>query len=135
MLVKPEFQKFSAFPQVDLAEYMGNRGFFAFSSGTRLGVSGQNLTGQLGDYFGTPEGVLVTSVEDGTPARTAGLKAGDVITRINGEAVRNLTDLRRIVGNASGETRITIFRDRKEQTITMKLEDERVVTTRRRIVR
>jgi serine protease Do len=134
MLLQPRALS-STFPQLDLSDYVGNRGFVAFSSGTRLGVSGQNLTGQLGDYFGTPEGVLLTSVEEGTPARTAGLKAGDVITRINGEAVRNLADLRRLAGNASGETRITIFRDRKEQTITMKLEDERVVTARRRIVR
>ena len=134
MLLQPQALS-STFPQLDLSDYVGNRGFFAFSSGTRLGVSGQNLTGQLGDYFGTPEGVLLTSVEEGTPARTAGLKAGDVITRINGEAVRNLADLRRIAGSARGETRITIFRDRKEQTITMKLEDERVVTARRRIVR
>ena len=135
LLVQPRTYSYT-FPQLDAADLLGNRGFFTYGSGgTRLGVSGQNLTGQLGDYFGTPEGVLVTSVDDGTPARTAGLKAGDVITRINGETVRNLTDLRRLMGSASGETRVTIFRDRKEQTITLKIEDERVLTTRRRIVR
>jgi serine protease Do len=137
-LLKPGVERFSySFPQLNSSDFFTNQGTYTFSFGnrTRLGVSGQNLSGQLGDYFGTPEGVLVTSVDDGTPARTAGLKAGDVITRINGETVRNLTDLRRLMGSASGETKVTIFRDRKEQTISLKIEDERVVTTRRRIVR
>ena len=137
-LLQPGIQRFSySIPQLNSSDFLTNQGTYTFSPGsrTRLGVSGQNLSGQLGDYFGTPEGVLVTSVDDGTPARTAGLKAGDVITRINGETVRNLIDLRRLVGSATGETRITIFRDRKEQTITLKIEDERVLATRRRIVR
>ncbi len=134
-LVRPSAETYSF--SSDFPANFANRSFFTygFSDRTRLGVSGQNLTGQLGDYFGTPEGVLVTSVDDGTPARTAGLKAGDVITRINGETVRNLTDLQRLVRSATGETSVTIFRDRKEETITLKIEDERVLTTRRRIVR
>ena len=46
----------------------------------RLGVGIQELTPQLAEYFGTKDGVLVTSVEPETPAAKAGLKAGDVIT-------------------------------------------------------
>lgn len=97
----------------------------------RLGVGVQDLTGQLGEYFGTPDGVLVTAVDEGTPARTAGIKAGDVITKINGEAVRDSNDLRRRLADASGEMRVTLVRDRKEQTITVKIEDERVVSRER----
>ena len=43
-----------------------------------LGVEVMPLNDQLGDYFGTRMGVLVTQVTDGTPARAAGIKAGDV---------------------------------------------------------
>ncbi len=52
----------------------------------RLGVGIEELTPQLAEYFGTKDGVLVTSVEPDTPAAKAGLKAGDVITSVNGKA-------------------------------------------------
>ncbi|MFH1336865.1 MAG: PDZ domain-containing protein, partial [Candidatus Zixiibacteriota bacterium] len=54
---------------------------FKFVSGSRIGVKVQELTEQLGDYFGATdgEGVLITEVEEDMPARKAGLKAGDVI--------------------------------------------------------
>jgi serine protease Do len=88
----------------------------------RLGVEVQELTGQLGDFFGTKDGVLVTSVLDGTPAKTAGLKAGDVITRINGRAVLSADDLRRRITGVAGDVTITFYRDRKEQAATVKLD-------------
>jgi S1-C subfamily serine protease len=89
----------------------------------RLGVGVQNLTEQLGEYFGTSQGALVTAVDEGTPAKTAGLKAGDVITKINGETVRDEADLRRKLGGAKGETTITVMRERKELTLKAKIED------------
>ena len=89
----------------------------------RLGVGVQNLTEQLGEYFGTSQGALVTAVDDGTPAKAAGLKAGDVITKINGETVSDQVDLRRKLGAAKGETTITVMRDRKELTLKAKIED------------
>jgi len=88
----------------------------------RLGVDVQELTGQLGDYFGTKDGVLVTSVEEGTPAKTAGIKAGDVITKFNNRPVLGVDDLRRRVTGVTGEVPITIIRDKKEQTVTAKLD-------------
>lgn len=88
----------------------------------RLGVDVQELTGQLGDYFGTKEGVLITSVADGTPAKSAGLKAGDVITKFNGRTVLNPEDLRRRVTGASGDVTIAFMRDRKELAVTIKLD-------------
>jgi S1-C subfamily serine protease len=99
----------------------------------RLGVGIQDLTDQLGEYFGAPEGVLVTSVDEDSPASAAGLRAGDVITRINGEAVRTTSDLRRRLNAASGETTITIVRDKREQTVTTTLESGRI--RERRIIR
>jgi len=80
----------------------------------RLGVGVQEMTDQLAEYFGAGEGVLVTSVEDETPAKAAGLQAGDVITRIDGEPVRTSSELRRRLDRASGEITITLIRDRKE---------------------
>jgi serine protease Do len=61
-----------------------------------LGIDAEDLSGQLGNYFGAPdgEGILVREVMPGTPAEKAGLKAGDVILRVDGERVRNAEDLR-----------------------------------------
>src|SRR5580765_551860 len=95
---------------------------FSDRSNRLLGVEVQELTGQLGDYFGTKDGVLVTSVDDGTPAKTAGMKAGDVITKVNGRAVLNPDDLRRRITAAAGDVTITFVRDRKEQALTVKLD-------------
>jgi serine protease Do len=100
----------------------------------RLGVGVQDLTDQLGEYFGTPAGVLVTSVDDDTPASAAGLRAGDVITKIDDRPVRSANDLRRQLSDASGETTITLVRDKREQTVTATL-DARDVGPGRRIIR
>src|SRR6266850_2524088 len=66
----------------------GENGFmFAFGN-RRIGVSTQPLTRQLADYFGVQDGgLLITSVNDNSPAAKAGLKAGDVITAVDGEKV------------------------------------------------
>lgn len=88
--------------------------YSAFAGTTALGVRVQEVSGQLGEYFGASNGLLVTDVEDGTPAKTAGLKAGDVITKVNGNAVTGIADLR---GRLTGDVTLTIVRDKKEQTI------------------
>ena len=92
-------------------------------SGRRLGVNIEELTSQLADYFGAKDGVLVTSVTEGSPASRAGLKAGDVITSINGSQVSNREDLVRELRNATSEdVQIGIVRDKKESSVTAKVE-------------
>jgi serine protease Do len=106
------------------AERFGTSGsgndFFG-NSPRRLGVEVQELTGQLGDYFGTKEGVLVTTVDENTPAKTAGLKPGDVITKVNNRPVTSADELRRRITGAEGDVTITFYRDRKEMAMTVKL--------------
>jgi len=83
----------------------------------------------LREYFGVKDGVLVRSVRNDTPAAKAGLKAGDVITAINGRHVGNPSDLAEALGRVDegGEISIDISRDHKTQTLKGKLEprDER----------
>ena len=61
-----------------------------------LGISAEDLTGQLGSYFGAPNnsGILIREVRTGTPAEKAGLKAGDVIVKVDGKPVASLSELR-----------------------------------------
>ncbi len=122
----PEFRSTERFvapklnPRIEMPKIDPPSGFFR-----RYGWSGvtvQDLTGQLGDYFGTREGVLVTSVEDSSAAKTLGLKAGDVITRINDYAIGSSADWWRRMPATPGDVTITIMRDRKELTLKGKIE-------------
>ena len=86
----------------------------------RIGVSTQNLTPQLAEYFGVKEGVLVTSVSDNSPAAKAGLKAGDIITTIDGEKVSSPGELSRGIGKKeTGDVTLTVVRDRNTRTVTV----------------
>ena len=96
------------------------------ASGRRLGVTVQELTDQLSSYFGAREGVLVTSVTDSTPASRAGLKAGDVITSVDGQHVHSREDLVRGLRDASSDQiEIGIVREKKETKVTATLEQPR----------
>jgi serine protease Do len=93
--------------------------WFAFENRRgRLGVRIQDLTPQLAEYFGTTDGVLVSSVDEHSPAAKAGLKAGDVITSVNGKAVQGGQALVEAVQavDAGGELTIGYVRDRKSAT-------------------
>ena len=90
---------------------------------SRLGVSLSELTEQLSEHFGVKDGVLVTEVASGSPARDAGVKAGDVITSINGQAVSASSDIRRYVSEtAGGELTIGVMREKKELSLKAKIE-------------
>ena len=112
-------------------------GEFVFDGGTngRLGASIENLTDQLRTFFGVKNGVLVRSVREGSPAASAGLKAGDVITTVNGHTVDEPSDvsseMRRL--GSGGEFTLDVTRDRKAQTLKGKVE-ARTNTTRTRTV-
>jgi serine protease Do len=93
---------------------------FAFGNHRRIGVSTMQLTKQLADYFGIGDGqgVLVTSVSDDSPAAKAGLKAGDVITAIDGEKVEGAGDLARGINKKKdGEVTLTVIRNKSQRTI------------------
>ena len=67
--------------------------------GAWLGVEIQDVSEQLGQYFKVKDGqgVMVTSVIDDSPAEKAGLKAGDVIVKIDGEATAGSADLKQAI--------------------------------------
>lgn len=77
---------------------------------------------QLADYFGIHDGqgLLVKRVDDHSPASAAGLRAGDVITKVNGRTMAT-TSLwfRTIHANKGKPVQLTVIRDRKENEVTM----------------
>ena len=90
----------------------------------RLGIKIQALDGQLGEYFGTSTGVLVNSVDADSPAAKAGLKAGDVVTAVNGKSVTEPSQLIEAVGAVADGGTLTLgfTRDKKAQSVTATLE-------------
>jgi serine protease Do len=95
---------------------------FAFGNHRRIGISTTQLTKQLAEYFGIGDskGVLVTSVMDDSPAAKAGLKAGDVITAIDGEKVEDAGDLAQGINKKKdGDVTLTLIRNKNQRTITV----------------
>jgi serine protease Do len=90
----------------------------------RLGVSIEALTPQLAEYFGTKNGVLVSSVREDSPAARAGLHAGDVITGVGGATVDEPDELATAVRKAEdgASLKIDYVRDKKTATATATLE-------------
>ena len=80
----------------------------------RIGVQIDQVTKDVAESIGLgkPQGALVRSVEAGSPADKAGVEAGDIITRFNGQTIDKATDLPRMVGNTKPGSRstLTVFR-------------------------
>jgi len=112
MIPRPVIPEFD-FPAVDV---------MVQTSGSRSGAVVENLTPQLGDFFGARngEGVLVRSIEKGSAAEAAGLKAGDVIVRVENERITDRGDWKTALRNhRRGKVSVGIIRDKKEQTISI----------------
>lgn len=106
-------------PKIDTREFE-----FVLAGSSRSGLLVENLTPQLGEFFGVKNGagVLVRSVEKGSPAEAAGFKAGDVIVRVEQEKVGDKGDWRSTMRtHRSGKVAVGIIRDRREQTLSLVL--------------
>ena len=98
-----------------------------------LGVSIQPVDQNIADGLGlkTASGALIDRTEPGTPAAEAGLQAGDVITKLNGETVKDAADLTRHVATLKpGEkAEITYLRDGAEKTASVTLAGQKAEQT------
>ena len=100
----------------------GNTQVFStmFGNRRRVGVSTTYLTSQLAQYFGVSSGrgALITEVTENSPAARAGLRAGDVITEVDGERIDDASDLSRLINRREeGELSLTVIRERSSRTI------------------
>jgi serine protease Do len=88
----------------------------------RLGLTYQEMSGQLARYFKVDDGaLLVTEVETEGPAAKAGLRAGDVIVKFNGKAVTDGADLRRTLGESPSGTDVTMTVQRDGRPLEVKV--------------
>ena len=93
---------------------------FAWRSAA-LGIETEGLNPQLAEFFGVKEGVLVRAVTKGSAAESAGLKAGDVITRIDGQPVSSPRNITPYLRNSGKNVSMTVVRNHKEITLNVKL--------------
>jgi len=102
----------------------------------RLGVTVEELSPQLAEYFGTKDGVLVKSVDDNSVGSKTGLKAGDVITALDGGNVSTAADLRRRAQRleAGDEFTLSIVRDKKATSLKGKFDQPQSKRSTRRTI-
>jgi len=96
-------------------------------SSMRSGLMVENITPQLGEFFGVKNGngVLVRSVEKGSRADKAGFRAGDVVVKVNSQPVHDTSDFSHALRGSSSSASVVVIRDRKEQTLTISLPEKK----------
>jgi serine protease Do len=115
-----EMPPMPAMPDIDIPSYS----VVVVQSSPRSGLMVENLTPQLREFFGAKNGsgVLVRSVEKGSRADKAGLRAGDVITRVGDQPVHDTSDFTHALhARNAGSLNIEVIRDKKAQTLTISL--------------
>jgi C-terminal processing protease CtpA/Prc len=111
-------------PEIPSMEWNGN---VLMGSQPRLGIDAEDLNGQLGAFFGAPdgEGILVRDVSSGSAAEKAGVKAGDVITSLNGERIRTAGELREKLSAKRDDkdrtVKLGVLRNKSEVSLTVEL--------------
>ncbi|UCG61209.1 MAG: PDZ domain-containing protein [Candidatus Zixiibacteriota bacterium] len=120
-IVVPRIPKIPSIPKLERMVRIDEYG------GSYIGVSMMGLTRQLGEYFGVEKGrgVLISEVEEDSPAEKAGLKAGDVIIAVDGDKVWDFEDVMDAVTDKDeGETlTVTVMREKSEQSFDVTVEE------------
>ena len=111
-------------PKIDMPDFELQSPVVVLHSSVRSGLMVENLTPQLGEFFGVKggDGVLVRSVDKGSRADKAGFRAGDVIVRVNDQAVHDTSDFSHAFRSRnSSSIKVGVVSDKKEQTLTLTL--------------
>ncbi|MBI1790220.1 MAG: PDZ domain-containing protein [Acidobacteria bacterium] len=110
------------------------RVFTSWRSAT-LGIESESLGSQLAEFFGVKDGVLVRSVTKGSAAEKAGIKAGDVIVKVDDKKVSGPRELsNQLRGTQSKKSfSLTVVRERREMTLSVTLDDEGSYRVRPRV--
>jgi membrane-associated protease RseP (regulator of RpoE activity) len=123
MPTMPEMPKMPAMPDFDMPVSV-----VVVHQSARSGLMVENITQQLGDFFGVKDGkgVLVRSVEKGSTGEKAGFRAGDVVVKVNNQPVHDTSDFTHALRSSSGATvAVTVMREKREQNLTLTLPEKK----------
>jgi serine protease Do len=118
----PPMPEIPPMPEMPQIPELG-RAFGSMRSGM-LGIDCESLGSQLAGFFGVKEGVLVRAVTKDSPAEKAGMRAGDVIVKVDGEAVTGAHEITSLVRAARNKRTfpVVVVRDKKEVTLSVTVE-------------
>jgi serine protease Do len=118
----PDMPEVMELPQMDF------RNGLLIETRPRLGIDAEDLSGDFGNFFGAPdgEGVLVREVNSGSPAEKGGLKAGDVITAVDGARIRTTAELReklaaKKTADKGASLELSVIRNKSSISLTIEL--------------
>jgi len=117
----------------DIGEFPSSGEHFDFfitgdnNKGGFLGVNAKNISESMLEYFEVKHGVLVEEVIKDAPAEKAGLKAGDIITKINDRDIKDYSDLIRNLNFYNPGEKVTVYYSRKgtEKNVTVTLAEKK----------
>jgi hypothetical protein len=116
-------------PEIHIPDFeIPSMNMIMVTSSERSGLVVENITLQLGEFFGVKNGngVLVRNVEKGSRGEKAGFRAGDIIVKINDEAVHDTSDFSHAIKSRNGNAvSVGVIRDRKEQNLNLSLPDHK----------
>jgi S1-C subfamily serine protease len=93
----------------------------------QLGVTIQELTPELANAFNISagKGVVISQVADGSPAKKAGIKPGDIVISVDDKPVTSVAELRNVIGlqRVGQKVKLIVIREGKELTLTAPIEE------------
>ena len=91
-----------------------------------IGISGDSLPSYYRTYYRLPDGVYVTSVNEGSDAKAKGIREGDIVTAINGEKICSIDELNTVKNQyaAGDEVTLTVYRSGTYYEVTVTLVDQ-----------
>jgi len=116
-----------AMPRIEMPNMPDMPRVYTMWRSSMLGVEGEGLQGQLAEFFGVKEGVLVRAVLRESPAEKAGIKAGDVILKVNDVKVASPNDIGSAIRSLKEKKTVPVvlIRDKKEMTVNATVEPDR----------
>ena len=125
---KPKDFKFEMPPMPPMPDFDMPVSVVVAHSSMRSGLLVENITPQLGDFFGVKngKGVLIRSVEKGSRAEKSGFRAGDVIVRVNDQSVSDTSDFSHAIRSVTGgSVTVGVIREKREQNLTLPLPERK----------
>ncbi len=89
-----------------------------------LGVGLKKIEGDLAEFLGSEDGVLIEEVHEGSPADKAGVKKGDVILSVDSTSLKGVEDLLGIMRDAKADKALTLKLRRKKEELEVKVTPE-----------
>ena len=92
-----------------------------------LGINGVNVSSQIASAYKMPEGIYIAQVVEGSPAASAGIQQGDIITKFDGKDVATMSQLEDVIAYYAAGTQVDVTLQRaeggqySEQTVTVTL--------------